>query len=354
MAEADFEAARALVLAHGWGANAYQILNPGFRHWFSRDGDAVAGYVRHGRFLVVAGAPVCSEERLDPVTRELEIDIRQRQLRVCYFGVQSRFATRLWASPSHSMVGLGAQPVWNPAAWAAAVDEHPSLRAQFRRARNKGVSVREWTGSADTAGRHDGLQRCLAEWLRTRRAPTMHFLVEPDTLGALEDRRLFVAERNGSVVGFLIASPVPRRNGWLIEQIIRGEGAVNGTSELLVDAAMRSLAGRHAAYVTLGLAPLSRHTHDGEVDTAMWLRLLFGWLRAHGRRFYNFEGLDAFKSKLRPENWEPLYAVTDRARFSPEVLLAIAGAFTGGRPFAMTCKALAWAIAEEARTLAGR
>ena len=27
--------ARALVLAHGWNATAYQILNPGSLHWFA-------------------------------------------------------------------------------------------------------------------------------------------------------------------------------------------------------------------------------------------------------------------------------------------------------------------------------
>src|SRR6185369_10001749 len=191
------------------------------------------------------------------------------------------------------------------------------------------------------------MRACLAEWLRTRRAPTMHFLVEPDTLGALEDRRVFVAERDGHAAGFLVASPVPKRRGWLVEQIIRGNRAVNGTSELLVDAAMRTLAVDRCEYVTLGLAPLSRHSTVGELPTAMWLRMLLGWVRAHGRRFYNFEGLDTFKAKLRPQSWEPVYAITDRNSFSPEVLLAIAGAFTRGRPLATTLRALAWAIAEE-------
>ena len=39
----------------------------------------------------------------------------------------------------------------------------------------------------------------------------MGFLVEPDTLSMLIDRRVFVAERGGQVIGFLVASPVPLR-----------------------------------------------------------------------------------------------------------------------------------------------
>ncbi len=347
----DFDAARALVLEHGSSANAYQILNPGILHWFASRGDAVVGHARYGRFLVVAGAPVSSDDRLAAVLGEFEKAAHAGGLRVCYFGVESPVASHFRERTSHSMIRLGAQPVWTPAAWARGVEGHPSLRAQFRRARNKGVVVRELPVFERPAG--EDVRLCLDQWLRTRRSPTMHFLVEPDTLGHLRDRRLFVAERDSRVAGFLLASPVPRRRGWLVEQIVRGDSAVNGTSELLVNVAMRSLAEGGSEYVTLGLAPLSTHSTVGEVPTALWLRLLLRWVRAHGRRFYNFEGLDAFKAKLRPDGWEPLYAITDRGRFSPEVLLAIGGAFTRGRPFATTARALAWAVAEEAGSITG-
>ena len=41
----DFELARNLVFAHSLNPIAYQILNPGIRHWFSRRRDAVIGYI---------------------------------------------------------------------------------------------------------------------------------------------------------------------------------------------------------------------------------------------------------------------------------------------------------------------
>ena len=230
------------------------------------------------------------------------------------------------------------------------------MRAQLRRARNKQVVVREVIG--DAAPRRE-MKICLDHWLDTRGAPPMHFLVEPETLGLLEDRRTFVAEQSepnspnnpsdGSrkVLAFLVASPIPSRNGWLVEQIIRGQGAVNGTTELLLDAAMRALAADGASYVTLGLSPLSSRGSLEHDCAPLWLRLLLHRLRAHGRRFYNFEGLEAFKAKLRPHAWEPIYAVIDGATVPPRALYAIASAFTAGHPLSATRRALAWAISRE-------
>jgi phosphatidylglycerol lysyltransferase len=255
------------------------------------------------------------------------------------------------ASPAHRTVCLGAQPVWEPAHWASIISAHASLRGQLHRAANKGVRVEEW---APRAGDDPRLRALLHQWLGTRGLPPLHFLVEPDTLSRLFDRRLFVARRGGEPVAFLVASPIPARNGWLIEQIVRGLAAPNGCSELLVDAAMRALAAGGADYVTLGLAPLSRHAPPVELDHPLWMSATLAWIRAHGRRFYNFDGLDTFKAKMRPHHWEPVFAIAAAPSFPPRMLYAIAGAFGGSSPPSLLVRALARATAQEARWLAAR
>ena len=155
-------------------------------------------------------------------------------------------------------------------------------------------------------------------------------------------------------MAYLIASPVPARRGWLIEQIVRGRGAPNGTSELLVDAAKRALADEGAEYVTLGLAPLSRQSRYAEPAVPAWLRFVLRWVRAHGSRFYDFDGLDRFKTKFAPEHWEEIIAIDDRAPFSMRALWAIAGAFGGGSPVTLIGRTAARAVAQEMRWLAKR
>lgn len=344
--------ARELALRHGWNATAYQIVNPGIELWFSPTCEAVIGFVRAHNTLVVAGAPVCANERLADVATEFERDARRGGKRVCYFGAEARLESLYRGAATHSMVLLGAQPTWRPLNWMKIVSRRASLRAQLNRARNKSVSVSEWP-SSQAAG-YPALQDCLQEWLASRGLPPMHFLVEPHTLERLADRRVFVAEQKGQVVGFLVASPIPRRNGWLIEQIIRGHGAPNGTAELMIDAAVRAMAEEESEYMTLGLSPLSRRAAISQEENPLWLRWLLSWAQAHGKRFYNFDGLDAFKTKFQPERWEPVFAILNAPHFSPAALYAIAEAFTNGSPIRAVSGALLKAMQTEVGWFAER
>ena len=348
------EHARELVMLHGWNATAYQIVNPGMSLWFTSKRDSVVGYVERGGTRVVAGSPACPEQRLADVVAEFERECATSGCRVCYFGAEARLESLLRSQRSHSMVLLGAQPSWNPAHWSSIIASKSSLRGQLNRSRNKGIVVSPM--SPEEATGHPALRRVLNQWLATRGLPPMHFLVEPDTLTRLFDRRVFVARSRASeIVAFLVASPAPARGGWLIEQFVRGRNAPNGTVELLLDAAVRSFAADRDEYVTLGLAPLSRHGAGGDQETnPVWLRLLLRWVRAHGRRFYNFEGLDNFKAKFLPERWDPVYAIVNEPRFSPGALYAIAAAFSDRSPLSTIGRALWRAARTEGRWLRRR
>lgn len=331
-------------MTYGWNATAYQIINPGIQHWFSATHEAVVGFVEQAQVWVVAGAPVCPREKIAEVVAEFERDASKAGKSVCYFGAEARLESVLVHSPRHAMFQLGAQPAWHPAKWREIYQHHTSLRAQLNRARNKHVTITEW--AADRAYGHAELERCLRDWLSTRGLPPMHFLVEPQTLERLFDRRIFVAERAGRVAGFLVASPVPQRNGWLIEQTIRSAGAVNGMVELLIDTAVRDMASIQSEYVTLGLSPLSTRADAGNTNP-LWLRALLSWVRVHGQRFYNFEGLDTFKAKFQPERWEPVFAIVNEPRISPLFLYAIAAAFTAGNPLGAIGRAFSRAMKME-------
>jgi phosphatidylglycerol lysyltransferase len=343
--EQMIERARGLILRHGWNATAYQILNPGIERWFTAAADGLVGYVECGGYRVVAGAPVCAPERLPEVVEEFEDDTHGQGLWTCYFAADERLAKVLAARGPWDRILLGAQPVWQPSHWQEILRRKASLRAQLNRARNKGVVVRLGSPELNQKQRAELLQ-CLEEWLATRGLPPLHFLVEPETLDRLYDRKVYVAELCGKVVAFLVASPIPERRGWLVEQTIRGQEAPNGSCELLLDIAMRDLAENGAEYLTLGLSPLSRRAGLAGPQR-LWLKLMLAWTRAHGRRFYNFDGLDAYKAKFMPESWEPIYAITSERRVGLGTLYAIAGAFGKMSPVSLVIRALGRAMRRE-------
>lgn len=282
-----------LLQVHGWNATSFQILEPGFRYWFHGE-DACVAYVDTGRAWVVAGAPISDRARFAEITASFQAAAASAGRPVRFFATESRFHEALrWPA-----LQVGEQPTWSPADWTNTLERSRSLREQLRRARAKGVSVRrldpeELGESHPTRLQLDAL---IARWLATRPMEAMGFLVQVHPYRFPEERRSFVAEQGGAIVGFLGVVPVYARRGWFFEDFLAHPGAPNGTIELLIDAGMRAAAAEEIPYVTLGLVPLV-----GRVP--IWLRLF----RRGGAGLYDFAGLLAFKAKFKPRSWDPIY-----------------------------------------------
>jgi phosphatidylglycerol lysyltransferase len=340
--------ARELVMQHGWNATAYQILNPGIDHWFSQQYEAVAGYTRRSQFLLAAGAPICSLDVLPQVVREFEEFAASLNCKVCYVCAAERLRTILETSPEHSTIAIGAEPVWDPHHWPAIVEQRRSLRAQLHRAKNKGVVI----GFADAreCRNNPDLHETLREWVESRCLPPLHFLTEPETLqGESDGRRVLIATRDNRAVAFLVASPVVARNGYLIEQIARSPRAPNGTSELLIDTAMRFFIKEGCTYATLGLVALSNKAPHA--PNPPWLSALMWLARSYANRFYNFQGLERFRAKMSPDGWEAIYAISNERQFSPFALYAVGSAFAGISPWRALAIAVFHALRTEWRSL---
>lgn len=349
MQDEGWQNARTLILEHGWNSTCYQILNPGIRHWFSRRADGLVGYVRSGKMLIVAGAPVCSQKHLPDMVREWERFVADQDMTTCYFGAEQRLRSVLSSSTEYSEIVLGSQPEWHPHAFLQSFRKLRSLRAQLNRAKNKDVIVTEWP--RDKAENNPLLERVLTEWLSTRGLPTLHFLVEPQTLSNLRDRRIFVAEQRGEVIGFVTLCPVPARNGWLTEQFVRAPLAPNGLVELMLHTAAEAVVRTGSLYFTMGIVPLVFPAAGLSSNEPTWLRVSRRWATAHYTRFYNFRGLMEFKAKFRPTNWEPVVVIVHGQRFGLNHLRPIVHAFTVEAPEVALMKGLAKAIRTEVATI---
>jgi phosphatidylglycerol lysyltransferase len=285
---------------HGWNATSFQILEPGLAYWFDGD-EACVGYLDTGSAWVAAGAPIAAPDRLAQVAERFVAAARRAGRRCCFFATEARFAD---AAPGFRSLTIGEQPTWDPGEWEATLRQTRSLREQIRRARAKGVAVRPVAAAelADPASpTRRGVDAVIGRWLGARAMAPMGFLVQVDPFSFPEERRYFVAEVAAAggdkrVVAFLAAVPIFARGGWFLEDLLRDPAAPNGTAELLVDAAMRRAAAEGSRYLTLGLAPLAGEVHG-----------LLRAARGASSALYDFEGIHAFKAKLRPRAWDPIY-----------------------------------------------
>jgi len=303
-----------LLQRHGWNATSFQVLEPGFSYFF--DGDACVAYVETRDAWVAAGAPIAAEADIARTCQRFCDAAREAGKSACFFGTEARFAT----TTQLPQLCIGEQPIWDPQNWEAVLKGSRSLREQLRRARAKGVVIRDVHASELDEGTplRAQIDALVARWLASRRMAPMGFLVGVELFGHAQARRYIVAEKDGQLLALLAAVPVFARQGWLIEDLLRDPRAPNGTAELLVDAAMRAFVSTGSRYVTLGLAPLAGEVH-GLLRTA----------RSWGAVLYDFDGVRAFKARLRPDRWDPVYLAYPSG--SPvRAMLAALSAFAGG------------------------
>jgi len=315
----DDARALALIARYGRTATAFQALGRGLSHWFppradlQRDDTGLVAFAMVPGGVVAVGEPTAAPDEAMAVAEAFVASARAAKRRVSFFATEGNLA----ASPHFGRLLLGEQPVWNPQHWRAQLQGHRSLREQVRRARAKGVRV---VPLADATHHVQGaVDALLHRWVATRSMAAMQFVVDVDPLGHASTRRLFAAMQGTRMVALLSMAPVPARNGWLFEHLLRDPEAPNGTAELLVDAGMQALAADEVTWATLGLAPLKGPIRG-------WLRVV----RALSRPLFNFAGLAAFKRKLGPERWEPIYLVYPQAQGSVWSVIDVLRAFAGG------------------------
>jgi phosphatidylglycerol lysyltransferase len=307
-----------LLRRHGWNATSFQVLEAGFSYWFA-NGEACVAYVDTGAAWVAAGAPIAADDRLVEFAGAFVAAARARGRMGCFFATEQRFVA---ASPFEHLL-IGEQPVWDPRQWPKTLEQTPSLREQLRRARAKGVKVTRVSAkdyAPPGAPLRRSLERLIGAWQGSKAMPPMGFLVGVDPFEFAEERRLFVAHVDGvegdAAVGFAVMVPVFARRGWFLEDLIRAPTAPNGTTESLVDAVMAEAAALGSEYLTLGLSPLA-----GEVSWSLAVA------RKYAAPLYDFGSLRAFKAKLRPQRWAPIYLSYPADSSAPRALLESLRAF---------------------------
>jgi phosphatidylglycerol lysyltransferase len=196
-----------------------------------------------------------------------------------------------------------------------------NLRYALKRGERDGLAF-ELICEEATIARLDDLALISAGWLESRRAEEKGFSVAAFEPSFLARQRVALVTERGRPVAFASAMVAGREATLGLLRSCEPESPV--TMEFLITRFALALRDQGVVRFSLGVAPLAGIAL-APLPTR-WGRLA-GLLWRHGNRFYNFQGLRAFKNKFNPV-WEPRYFVSSGA-IGPFVSLADAAALIG-------------------------
>ena len=318
-------------LQHAYNAHSLVSLAAGAQVWSCPEVEGAIVYNEFGKVWLVSGDPLADQESTFELTRRFIAAAREEHRFVAFMPVTERFALQA-GSLGLRAIKVGAAPYFELASWGPRGDRAKKARAGVNQARRAGVRVRP-VDFVDQTLKDETALLCDS-WLRARRCATkLRWLFALDPFQHAARKRFFTArDPSGELIGFLSASPIPAREGWYLEDVLRLPNAPVGTADLLVVEALNLLKLEGAKIATLGTSPLAK---DGYVAPAVGnservagiVRVAAGCFAV----FYNFEGLRRFKMKFAPSWWESEYLLVARDLTAPpHIIRAIIQAIAPG------------------------
>ena len=303
--------------AYGYNPHSLVSITPGALTWTMPGIDGAIIYGEFGRVWLAAGDPLAKAEDIKPLVQGFMMAATKARCIAAFVPGTERLA-REGIQLGLSAIKIGAAPYFDLRVWQPRGNSAKKLRAGVNQALRGGIQVESVVSFSDEL-KEEIMELCL-RWLKTRRAAvTFGWLLALDPFLRSERKKLFAArDANHRLVGLLAASPIPARDGWYLEDVVRAPDSPRGTADLLVFEALRRLKAEGATMATLGTAPLAREgaddisTHDHPV-----IERALGLTSKRLSVFYNFEGLRRFKSKFVASWWESEYALVQHGVLVP-------------------------------------
>ncbi|MFN7930513.1 MAG: DUF2156 domain-containing protein, partial [Blastocatellia bacterium] len=292
------------VMRYGYEQQSFVSLYGGMEVWFSQAPEAAVVYRRLGKVAVVSAAPLAAAEHLAEVTRQFLAYCQAEKMDCLMVPVGPEFA-RIAEGCGMGLLGIGESGYFQLPEWKPRGDKCKKVRAGVNQARGAGVEVERYDpGRKLNCQLRNEIEQLCQAWIGTREVDALGWLLELDPFFLSEHKRYFLARRNGKVEGLLACSPIPARNGWYLEDLIRHPQSERGVSELLVVTALDHLGAEGATLATLGTSPLAGIKTGGQFKQ---LSRVLKFIYENLDGFYHFKDLHHFKAKFAPSLVEPEY-----------------------------------------------
>jgi phosphatidylglycerol lysyltransferase len=250
-------ALRRAVRQYGRHSYVQLLLEPGIEHHTLRCTDGFVGFISAGSVAVSLGDPVCPPEDTRMAVQEFVAAAAERGRDVVFVPVTQTFVEATRGDHAVS-IAIGDEFLFDVRCYRPTGQRAKKVRCAVHQVRRRGATVHEYL--APPLGPSNPTIECairaVAERWRVARSRRAHGqLLAMNLFDAHRPRRYFHVDFAGRLVAFLTCAPIPARNGYLFEDLVRDLDAPNGCSELLVLEALEAFRGEGIDWATLGVSP---------------------------------------------------------------------------------------------------
>lgn len=324
--DADLEKAQA-ILATQPNASAGLVRLGDKALLFSACGSAFIMYAVKGRSWVALFDPVGPVEYWPELVRSFVKQARANGCRPVFYQVSQRFlpfASEFGLTPHK----LGEQAIVNLDRFNLSGGQWLKLRRSINRAERDGLQF-EFLQPQEVAAVLPELRAISDTWLQAHEAAEKGFSLGTFREDYVLSSPVAIIRLEGRIVAFANILTAASEGDAFIDLMRHIPGTHRGMMDLLFVRIMESLKAQGFKTLNLGMAPLAGLS--GHACAPLWHRLC-RFIFENGERFYNFQGVQAFKAKFDP-CWQPRYLVV-RGRGLPmasiyDVTLLISGGLKG-------------------------
>jgi phosphatidylglycerol lysyltransferase len=281
-------------------------------------------YALQGRTWVALGEPVGPPERVANLIR-LFLERCDDFGGVPVFYEIGKDGLHRYANFGLTFVKLGEEARVDLAAFSLEGPQASKYRQALRRLDREGGVFRVVSRS-DVPALMNQLESVSSAWLRQKAGSEKGFSLGFFDRDYVARFPVAVVEREGQVHAFATVWPGPGKLELSVDLMRYDEAAPKGVMEALFVSLMCWGKDEGYRWFALGMAPLSGF--ETSPVAPLWTRL-GSYLFQHAERFYNFQGLRAYKEKFSPV-WEPRYLAYPGGLRLPRILADVSALVAGG------------------------
>lgn len=291
---------------------------------FSDCGNAFIMYARRGRSMVSLFDPVGDQSAWQALTRKFIAHARKSGCRPVFYQVSPDFMP-VAADMGLKTYKLGEQAVVDLSTFTLAGGDWLKLRRSINRAERDGLEFEMLAAEAVPAVL-DELSEVSDSWLAAHNAGEKGFSLGTFKRNYVQSGPVAVIRHEGVIIAFANILTAVSGGDAFIDLMRNRPGIHRGAMDLLFVRIMLHLQAQGFRSLNMGMAPLAGLDVHGK--RPLWNHI-GNRIFENGERFYNFRGVQAFKSKFDPA-WKPRYLAVAGSAFPMAALLDVTLLIGGG------------------------